>query len=159
MIIRRGTNDSLVCFSADSTLIGPTKEKISLWPFIFIASRLCHISETIGPTKIVHLSKFTGFHGEINQRLFKMIFWSNKYHNNKGKIGLEIFYFFPPTYSNVWTPDSKNKIGIRGFFFILPSPRLFKKASRLIRGPVNLLYLAVHYPQVNRVAQSRTTLY
>ncbi len=33
--IRRGTIDSLVRFSADSTLIDPTKEKISLWPFIF----------------------------------------------------------------------------------------------------------------------------
>ena len=33
--IRRGTIDSLIRFSADSTIIGPTKEKIGLWPFIF----------------------------------------------------------------------------------------------------------------------------
>ncbi len=34
--LRRGTIDSLARFSADSTLIGPTKEKNRLWPFIFL---------------------------------------------------------------------------------------------------------------------------
>ena len=51
---RRGTIDSLVRFAADSTLIGPAKEKISLWPFIFIASRLSHIFGS--PTKIYRIS-------------------------------------------------------------------------------------------------------
>ena len=92
VVIKRGTIDSLVRFSADSTLIGPTKEKNSLWPFIFCCLPTKDI--TIGPIKVVHLSKFTGFHLEISQSLLKMMCWSNKYHNNKEKIGLEIYIFF-----------------------------------------------------------------
>ncbi len=117
----------------------PSK-KLGYGLLFFIASRLGHISGTIGPTKFVHLSKFTGFHREINQSLLKIICWSISITIMKEKMTWK-FLFFSSNLFKCLNTNSKNKIGSRGFFF-LPSPRLFKKALRLIRGPVNQLSLA-----------------
>ncbi len=40
-------------------------------------------------------------------------------------------------------PTQKINQALRDYFFILPTPRLFKKALRLNRGPVNQLSLAL----------------
>ncbi len=55
--------DSLVRFSADSTLIGPTKEKIGPRPFIFYCLP-SHISWTIGPTKSFTYQNLQEFMGK-----------------------------------------------------------------------------------------------
>ena len=93
---RRGTIDSLVRFPADSTLIGPTKEKIGLWPFIFYC---------------------------LPTQSYLWNYWSHK-----SRSPIKIYRIsFPPTYSNVWTLDSKNKIGSRGFFLFCRPPDSSKK--------------------------------
>ncbi len=52
-----GTIDLLVRFSADSSLIGPTKLKKGFPILFFIAPRLqWDISRTTDPTEMVHLS-------------------------------------------------------------------------------------------------------
>ncbi len=57
--------DSMVRFSADSSKIGPTKIKKHHTHFIFLCPPdSVHISETIGPTGMVHISIFAGFNKE-----------------------------------------------------------------------------------------------
>ena len=48
-----------------------SKEKIENFILFFMTPRLCNISGTTGATKMVHLSKFSGFHKENSQKTVK----------------------------------------------------------------------------------------
>ena len=64
--LRPRTFDLLVRFSADGSKMDPTKIKKHHYHFIFLLPPDSgHISGTIGPTEMVHVSKFVEFNEEF----------------------------------------------------------------------------------------------
>ncbi len=133
-MFRRGTIDLLVRFSADNKLLGPTKlKKTTCVILFFVATRLRHISGSIGPTKIVNLSKFTGFNEE-NEAIFHEIMTTN--------LATSVWYFSNRPTQHYSARLKKYKWHFEVFFY-LTDPRLFKIASRLSWGPEDQLSLAL----------------